>query len=100
MNGLSLPGIGKLLRRLRIVYKRGRASVHSPDLAYNEKLAAIAAARARSQAEPTRFPFLYEDETSCEGDVPLLSPGREALSAGRAHHDRAGQLAGPFPLNS
>jgi len=66
MNGLSLPGIGKLLRRSRIVYKRGRASVHSPDPAYNEKLAAIAAARARSQAEPTRFPFLYEDETSYE----------------------------------
>src|SRR5207244_11452467 len=64
MHPLSLPGICRLLRRLHIVYKRGRASVHSPDLAYNQKLAAIAQARARSQAEPERFPFLYEDETT------------------------------------
>ena len=66
MHPLSLPGICRLLRRLHIVYKRGRASVHSPDLAYNEKLAAIAQARVRSQAEPERFPFLYEDEMTYE----------------------------------
>jgi transposase len=63
---LSLPGVCKLLRRLRVVYKRGRATVHSPDLAYAEKLATIAQARARSQADPQRFPFLYEDETTYE----------------------------------
>jgi len=66
MHPLSLPGICRLLRRLHLVYKRGRASVHSPDLAYNQKLAAIAQARARSQAEPERFPFLYEDELTYE----------------------------------
>lgn len=38
--------------------------MHSPDLAYNEKLATIEEARARSQADPVRFPFLYEDEMS------------------------------------
>jgi len=63
---MSLPGVCKLLRRLHIVYKRGRASVHSPDLAYDEKLAVIAQARQRSQADPERFPFLYEDEMTYE----------------------------------
>jgi hypothetical protein len=66
MHPLSLPGICKLLRRFGIVYKRGRASVHSPDLAYNEKLAAVHEARIRSQADPERFPFLYEDELTYE----------------------------------
>jgi hypothetical protein len=32
---LSRSGTCRLLRRLQVVYKRGRASVHSPDLAYN-----------------------------------------------------------------
>lgn len=63
---LSLPGVCKLLRRLQVVYKRGRASVHSPDLAYDQKLATIAQAKARSQAQPERFPFLYEDELTYE----------------------------------
>jgi DDE superfamily endonuclease len=63
---LSLPGVCKLLRRLHIVYKRGRASVHSPDLAYDEKLAVIAQARQRSQGDPERFPLLYEDEMTYE----------------------------------
>ena len=66
MHPLSLPGICRLLRRLQVVYKRGRASVHSPDLAYDQKRAVIAQAKARSQADPKRFPFLYEDETTYE----------------------------------
>jgi hypothetical protein len=142
MRPLSLPGICRLLRRLQVVYKRGRASVHAPALAYNEKLAVIREARARSQADPQRFPFLYEDELTYElrprvsrayaprgrqvklarqaadaqkrriaaslevttgiviarkprplhrpGDVSLLPLGREALSQGRARHDRPG----------
>src|SRR5215470_8530063 len=31
---MSLPGICKLLRRLGVTYKRGRAHLHSPDLLY------------------------------------------------------------------
>src|ERR1700716_1929285 len=45
MRTLTLAAISKLLRRFKIVYKRGRAHVHSPDLEYNQKMAAIAAAR-------------------------------------------------------
>jgi hypothetical protein len=51
---------------LHVVYKRRRANVHSPDLAYAEKLVTIAQARACSKADPERFPFLYEDETTYE----------------------------------
>ncbi len=66
MAHLSLAGVCRLLRRLDVVYKRGRASVHSPDLAYNTKMATIAQARQRSQVDPERFPFLYEDELTYE----------------------------------
>jgi transposase len=60
---VSLPGICKLLRRLKVVYKRGRAHVHSPDLAYNQKLAAIEAALAQARQAPAgEVVFLYEDE--------------------------------------
>jgi transposase len=66
MARLSLSAVCRLLRRFGILYKRGRASVHSPDLAYHEKLAAITQARQRSQADPERFPFRYEDELTYE----------------------------------
>jgi len=60
---VSLPGISKLLRRLKVVYKRGRAHVHSPDRAYNQKLAAIEAALAHARQAPAgEVVFLYEDE--------------------------------------
>lgn len=41
-----------------MVYKRGRAHVHSPD----EKLAAIAAAQQEARQSPNEVVFLYEDE--------------------------------------
>ena len=59
---LSLAGVHGVLKRLGIHYKRGRRSVHSPAPAYNEKLAAIAAARAEAAAQPTRGVFLYQDD--------------------------------------
>jgi len=62
MRPLSIPGICNLLRRLQIVYKRGRAHVHSPDLDYDQKLAAIAAAREEARQAPGEVVLLYEDE--------------------------------------
>ena len=62
MRTLSLPGICKLLKRLPIVYKRGRAHVHSPDLDYEPKMAALAAARLHAQQAPGEVVFLYQDE--------------------------------------
>ncbi len=59
---LSLPGVQRLLGRLRIHYKRGRRYLHSPDLDYDVKLAGLAQALALARAEPQRFALLYEDE--------------------------------------
>lgn len=35
MHTLSIPAVCKLLQRFKLVYKRGQAHVHSPDLEYN-----------------------------------------------------------------
>lgn len=53
-----------MLRRLQIVYKRGQVAVHSPDLLYNQKLAAIRVAQQESREHPGKVVFLYEDEHS------------------------------------
>lgn len=62
LGGLSLPGVHKILCRLKIRYKRGRRYVHSPDPSYNEKLAQIQTIRESVAAEPKRFVMVYEDE--------------------------------------
>jgi transposase len=62
LSHLTLAGVWRLLQRLGIVYKRGRAHVHSPDVEYDHKLAAIAAARAEAQEKPGEVVFLYQDE--------------------------------------
>ena len=59
---LSLPGVYKILRRFKLHYKRGRRYVHSPDLAYDEKLALIEHARALAHGAPKHFALLYQDE--------------------------------------
>ena len=59
---MSLPGICKLLKRLHVCYKRGRAHVHSPDALYDQKLAAISNARMLAHSAPEEVVFLYEDE--------------------------------------
>lgn len=60
----TLAGMCRLLKRLGIHLKRGRDYVHSPDVDYQAKLAAIAEARQRSLAEPERYALLYLDEFS------------------------------------
>jgi len=62
MRSLSLPGVCKLLGRLHVIYKRGRAHVHSPDLEYTQKLAALAAAQQEARQAPGEVVLLYEDE--------------------------------------
>lgn len=59
---ISLPGLCKLLKRWGVSYKRGRRSVHSPDLEYDKKLLLIEQAKRQCQDDPERFVFLYEDE--------------------------------------
>lgn len=62
LNGLSLPGVYKILRRLTISYKRGRRYVHSPDPEYDEKLAMLQIVQELVAAAPQRFVLVYEDE--------------------------------------
>ena len=62
LHKLSLPGVCKVLKRLNVRYKRGRAHVHSPDLLYEQKLADISNARILAHSAPKEVVFLYEDE--------------------------------------
>jgi putative transposase len=62
MTHLSLAAVCKGLRRFDLRYKRGRAHVHSPDLLYNQKLAAISRARDLAIQAPEEVAFLYMDE--------------------------------------
>ena len=62
MCSLTVSAVCQLLKRLQVVYKRGRAHVHSPDLEYDQKLAAIAAAQEEARHAPGEVVFLYEDE--------------------------------------
>jgi len=62
--GYTLGGIGKALKRLRVRLKRGRLRLHSPDPAYDAKVAAIGRARALARAHPTRVSVLFGDEVS------------------------------------
>src|SRR5215467_11857873 len=61
---MSLPGICKLLRRLGVTYKRGRAHLHSPDLLYNQKMAYIRSLHELNRTDPERYVLLYEDEVT------------------------------------
>lgn len=58
----SLVCIWKTLKRLAVVYKRGREAVHSPDPDYDLKLSYIESAKARCLQQPERVVLLYQDE--------------------------------------
>lgn len=60
----SEGGMCRLLQRLGIVYKRGRLSLHSPDMDYAAKLAYLQSCYQQALQEPQRYIFLYLDETS------------------------------------
>jgi hypothetical protein len=62
LRSLSLGGVSRLLKRLKISLKRGRLYLHSPDPAYESKLSHIELKRLRVQYQPQREVFLYLDE--------------------------------------
>jgi hypothetical protein len=53
-----------VLDRLDIHHKRGRTYVHSPDPAYEEKLARIEDLKRFVQVHPDEYVLLYQDESS------------------------------------
>jgi len=62
LNGLSLSGVSRVLDQLKVVYKRGRGHVFSPDPYYIGKLDAIYDILKQCQREPDRYVLMLEDE--------------------------------------
>lgn len=58
----SLSGVWRLVERLGFRYRRAREHVHSPDPAYESKLAAVREAEVMVRANPERYVMLYQDE--------------------------------------
>lgn len=92
LHGYSLGGISKLLVRLGIRRQRGRLAVHSPDPAYDQKLAQLAAVVDAADRHPQRTVLLYADEFSLYRQPTLAAcyapPGQEPLArlSLRANH--------------
>jgi len=66
LGGLMLAGVHTVLRRARIVWKRARASIRSPDPDYDAKWADVEAAVAAARAQPGRITTVYLDEVTVE----------------------------------
>ena len=83
-------GLSRLLKRLKIHHKRGRAYVHSPDPAYAEKLARIRGLIAEAQADPQHIVVVYADEFSYYRQPSVSyayeAAGRPQPLARRSHH--------------
>lgn len=105
----SLSGLHKLLKRLRIHYKRGRLKVHSPDPNYLEKLHAIVAALEQAQAAQGRIVLLFADQLTyyrqpslaaayslaggaCQPLAPLSHKSNTASRIAGAIHALTGQV--------
>lgn len=73
----TAAGLSRLLKRLGIRLKCGRAYVHSPDRHYLEKLSLIQLARMRAYYEPERYAFVYVDEFTYHRQ-PTVAQGYEA----------------------
>ncbi len=60
---VSTPsGLSRVLKRLRISYKRGRSYVHSPDPNYQQKMDLIAQCLLKVWYAPEKYVLLYQDE--------------------------------------
>jgi transposase len=66
LQGLTLAGVHTILRRARLVWKRARASIRSPDPDYEAKLADIEQALGEARAQPEQVVTLYLDEVTVE----------------------------------
>ena len=58
----TASGMSKLLKRLRISYKRGRSYIHSPDPDYQQKMDIIAQCLLKAWYAPDIYALLYQDE--------------------------------------
>lgn len=86
--GYGLTGLSALVRRLKIGRRRGRLRLHSPDVAYREKVAWIERARAAAVADPDHVRLLYGDEVSLYRQptlAPLYAPRGEEPTRTLSH---------------
>jgi len=58
----TVSGMSKLLKRLRISYKRGRSYIHSPDPHYQQKMDIISQCLLKAWYAPDIYVLLYQDE--------------------------------------
>lgn len=90
LNLTTAGGLSRLLKRLRISYKRGREYVHSPDRRYADKLSLIELCRLRAFYAPERFVFLYLDEMTYYRQPTVActfeAAGSAQALARRSHH--------------
>lgn len=86
-------GIWRVLDDLEVVLKRGRDHVHSPDVAYDAKRAAIAACLDAARESEGKIVALFQDEVTLHRQ-PSLAPayaarGRDQPLAARSHRGDA-----------
>lgn len=96
----SKSGLHRLLKRLRIRYKRGRLQVHSPDSQYGEKLAAISRALEMAKASKGKLVLLFADQVTLYRQPTLAKAYSSAgsrvqpLARSSHHSNRSWRIAG------
>jgi transposase len=89
----TVSGMSKLLKRLRISYKRGRSYIHSPDPDYQQKMDMIAQCLLKAWYAPETYVLLYQDEFGYYRQ-PSIARNYEAMGkiqplARRSHSSKA-----------
>ena len=86
----TLPGVHTVLKRLKIIWKRARSAIRSPDPDYDAKLADVAAVLAAARAAPARIVTVYLDEVTVEQQPTLANAyapaGHAQALAHRSQH--------------
>ena len=73
LRGCTLSAVCQILNRLKIVWKRARAAIRSPDPDYEEKLADIAELLADARRSDGSCVVLYLDEVTVERQPTLAN---------------------------
>jgi hypothetical protein len=91
----TLGGLSRLLTRLGIAYKRGRAHIHSPDVLYEEKVQLVTWCLSRARDDPDHVCALYQDEFSYYRQ-PTLAQAYEARGRAQPLAHRSYSRDTPF----
>lgn len=100
LRGRSLATVSTTLRACGIRFRRGRRHVHSPDPAYQSKLARIATITWYSRCAPQEIVQLYEDEVtyyrraSVAADYTLIRTRPQPLAEQGLGANTARRIAG------